>query len=59
MEENGYHYGYQKTSTEALAVSVGMWNFVEDYVNTHLRREKTRCTAKLWRLGTQLAGFPC
>ena len=56
MEENGYHYGYRMSSTEALGVSVGMWNFVEDYVNTHLRPHiKTRCAVPL--RGARLAGF--
>ena len=50
MEENGYHYGYHMTSTEALGVSVGLWNFIEDYVNTHLRHERARWEACHLRL---------
>jgi hypothetical protein len=45
MEGNGHHYGYIMSSTEALGVSVGLWNFIEDYVNTHLRHEKARWEA--------------
>ena len=42
MREKGLHYGYRQMSTESPAVSKGLWPFVEDYVNTHLRHAKDR-----------------
>ncbi len=42
MEENGYHYGYWDMASELPAAAVGLWNFIEDYVNTHLRHEWAR-----------------
>ena len=46
MEENGYHYGYWAMSSELPAAAVGLWNFVEDYVTTHLRHSRDRCEAR-------------
>jgi hypothetical protein len=57
MEGNGYHYGYIMSSTEALGVSVGLWNFIEDYVNTHLRPVKNRRAASYHDAGLSWQGF--
>ena len=54
MEEKGAHYGYQMMATEAPAVTVGLWNFVEDYVNTHLRHETARWVLALVCGGLQV-----
>ena len=54
MEEKGAHYGYQMMSTEAPAVTKGLWNFVEDYVNTHLRHETARSVLALVCGGLQV-----
>ena len=52
MRQKRAHYGYYMMSSEVPAVTVGLWNFVEDYVNTHLRRETARCAATCWATST-------
>ena len=42
MRQKRAHYGYYMMSSEVPAVTVGLWNFVEDYVNTHLRHSAAR-----------------
>ena len=56
MKEKGAHYGYYMMSTEMPIATKGLWNFVEDYVNTHLRRETARSDAS-YDVGAQLSGF--
>ena len=43
------HYGYRMMASEAPYVAVKLWNFVEDYANTHLRYAKQRWA--LWHPG--------
>ena len=40
MAERGLHYGYTELSTESPVVTKYMWNFAQDYVNTHLMEEE-------------------
>ena len=47
MREKGIHYGWVQMASEHKAVSVGLWPFVEDYVNTHLRHAKDRWAVRL------------
>ena len=42
MREKSLHYGYRIMSSEAPAMTQGLWPFVEDYANTHLRHARDR-----------------
>ena len=41
MAERGLHYAYTQLSSEAPAVTKGMWEFAQDYTYTHFGAEET------------------